>query len=1010
MERSPLKSRALALGALALLAQASAGRAAASPEPMKVPGGIAAVVRLLGPVDADPARFAASLDRVLLQAVRDDHAWAEVRERRELDELLELVQAVGQRFGQAPVFSSTTREDLQRFFDFASLAGYVPGDEPEPLDLAPMPTPLGARRRRAALALGWDIPALARGLRSGGRGSLAIAVDEVAPPVAWEQWQAITGREVHGTGALQALVRDQQLGLVLEGLRRLPPGAEAVLSTEDLAWIYREAALPFYRYGWSFDVRNGAVQLPGGADAAAAWTALVGLPPEAPAPFFRQLLTAEGHRVAFLWEALAMAPPARARYVLGLDRELHDGPAFARGVVQGLRRFDRRERFGGARGLGGGASDFLRMFTPPAPGHELELPGGIVVERVLRGADLVQLARALGSGPMATHPGLVGDDTAELVAWLGEAAPAAVATGARFRLRSAETFAAYLEALEALQRPDDPDRAGLALAFQGGIEILANIDRSGTLPADAIDEELRAWSRLHADARDPGAAVTAEFDWLERLVDGLPDPPAGFPGRGPRERRLFAALAGAGSERFEWAGLQYEGTRGNDRAGWFARRLEQQRVASADQLAAVRAAVRELERGAADGGAALKERATRALQALRPLPTVTFDAPLPAPLAGQLAPSGRAELEQRLLRVMRADKKAARAAAHAFEDLDRLLAPDLRALLVAPAYLVAMGEADSVLFGEPNLVRRHWPFKFLDAVVRRDVRRDNGWTETTFVPAADCGFGARVAGPLSGVPEALAEFRFPCDGVAPAGALRDPEPAAGWYGEHVRTAWPAPAPPVSRFAAAAMDAGRELVARAASEVPSGGTHLDFVAARVPGGRLKSAPPLVSRSEMFALGLAALAGDDLGPARPELLPAEALARLERARAGLGDGWRSALDVLGGETLAIDGRALPWVGRWPPYELLASGAAPAALREREWIELKLAIADYLGRRDLPGMVGADLLLRQLHRLACGMPQEHRGDWEGFVRWTTALAETALDEDLRACLVDGLYRARP
>ncbi|MCK5379712.1 MAG: hypothetical protein KAJ78_09920, partial [Acidobacteria bacterium] len=83
--------------------------------------------------------------------------------------------------------------------------------------------------------------------------------------------------------------------------------------------------------------------------------------------------------------------------------------------------------------------------------------------------------------------------------------------------------------------------------------------------------------------------------------------------------------------------------------------------------------------------------------------------------------------------------------------------------------------------------------------------------------------------------------------------------------------------------------------------------------------------------------------------------------------------------------------------------------ALLNERQLVDLRLKIFNYLGEHGLPGEVGRDLMEGFVMDAASTLRIETLRDWEGFLAWIGAIDEDALDERMRQCFATNLYSAQ-
>jgi hypothetical protein len=138
-------------------------------------------------------------------------------------------------------------------------------------------------------------------------------------------------------------------------------------------------------------------------------------------------------------------------------------------------------------------------------------------------------------------------------------------------------------------------------------------------------------------------------------------------------------------------------------------------------------------------------------------------------------------------------------------------------------------------------------------------------------------------------------------------------------------------------------------------------------------------------------------------------AEAVEQLAAAIAAAGPRWRERLHAAGTRTPSLNGRSEPWVGDWPPYELLENERLLAALIERTMLDLRFAVLDFLGRHDLPGEVGADLMTALLREATGNTELESLRDWEGHVEWVNRLDDARFDREMRALFAANRYSAQ-
>lgn len=1023
-----------------------------TPDRVAVPGGTVAFQRLLGGVATAPESFIASLGEVLLNAIDPNHEWKRIEDRRVADSFLEQVERTEERFGRQIELASEPKSLRKRFDDLAESFGYSVRLRKGRLEVVPAEATDQAERRRFADALTWDFPAVAERLNAGDRLTLTLPIDHVPSPLPFREWGALADSPIGETNALRAFVTDQRSGLVIAGLERVSPQTAAALRSMGLLRPLREkAAMPFYRYSSALRLVDRVWLSPGGSDAL--WTSLVGEPPSQPADFLLALLTRRGGRVAFLWHALAMAPPAQVQFYLGGTSA--DGNEDKRYIRRVLRRLDdtTRTSFDAPRGGDLGFGMLVRAVPLAESGTRLALPGGPGLWwSAIRGEespdDLAALARVAQRGsetelddgelilrvlseeldvggferaalPRLTRvANLAGRDeallTPENVVLLARATdqyPQALAVLDELVLSKPETIRDYLLAVHTVARlPRSIESERAILQFQGGVEMLRRLALAGNVGAETLESLLSRWSRLYLTA-SPRRRTLDQLRWLSQLSAELPAATADAPGRAPAERALFAALAvQRDPQRFALGGLEYSGARGLSFRRSLAEQLTRQQVPSLDSLVQIEAACQRLIAAclAADDPQVRRELATLE-EIVRALPGAEVAlAKNDGAFQERFGAPRRAEFLEALERVAKVKKaKKLPAEAGTVEAAIEQLAQDLRSFLLLSAYVGPLGQRDALLFDDPDLLRKHRAWES----VERDDPTDSPWVFTRFDPGRDTPAGPHVAGGLPGVATAVGGQILLNRARGAGQHAGNLELLKRAYQDLEETRWGSLKPAATGLIAAAIAVGREVVAAAVAENSNTGPRTTFVAARIPYARLarealraERDPSAFGRSELLAIGLAAVEGDAFGPGLPELATA-AVADFRHQQRALGASWRSTIDRAGVPSPSLTGKTRRELGWVPPYEAVEREGRLDAQFEHQALDLKLAVIEYLGVREFPGEIGADILSRILLRASAAQLATVR-DWTSWLAWTNELTPTTLDEVLRECFRDGLY----
>lgn len=1056
---APRREHHRCLPVAALLLAAAAAGGAPPADTMLVPGGVAAIDRLLGPVETRPDAFAASLVRSLMTDTAAKGDWKSVARRLELVQYLETVRDLQADYPRPVEARGAAGSGATSFADLAERLGFDARAKTGRITLEPKQGEKWEGRRRVALALGWDFPALAEKLSSGGTVSLSIPVEEAPPPLPFALWRSVTGDEVTRENALERLAKDEPFCMVAEGLRRVTSETRATLSKgEMVGWIYRKAAMPFFRYCDAIEIRGGALVIPGGREAMMAWNVALGESPSHVEPFLKALLGNSGARGAFAWHALSFVPRETATFYLGTRRDKpgEKGQSF-KPLFAALAALDEFEHFEGPRGALLGLPALVRSIDIRPEGQGLALPGGAGLwwqavrgaDAPTEGADLQSLERKgarreLTDGELLDRllssdvtvrgvrrsvlPRLVQvanrlegrDDllTPEVVILLARASdsyPMALAALDELTITRPEAVRDYLLVVARLdQLAEGPEKELFLTNFQGGVELLRALARAGVVESSTVEKHWQAWARLHGKYADPYSAAGAQLAWLVDLLRDLPPAAEDAPGRGPLEQALLAAINGRNDpQSFIWGGVLYVGNRGRQLGEVMAGRLVLAAIPSADDLTAIHTAIGDLRTARKAGDlVAFKRTANDLARALKALPTPSFEPALPdKDTLRRFSPTDREEVADILAAFGKLTKpKKLAGVEERVEELARLMSRELRPFLLAPAYLRAMGEMDTPVFDAPDLIRKHC---LIDDPSRR-LASESQWAQAGIVPRASSRFGFHVVGHLGDVPTALVELHLTGMQTRKGLSLVAWDGYRVWFLDNERTAWPRITPDVSGFVSTLVGVGEKVVRASIAELAAGdGPNLTLAKTVIPLARIErqAADPsvlrLVSPSELLGVGLAILESAPNGPAAgvSEADRASVLAARDR----LGSDWRSLARLAGAPSPSINGRTRPWVGHLPPYEALEHEGRGEALAERLLPDLKTRVLDYLGRRGLPGEVGGDLMRQVLASLAVDLHQQGRGDWESFVAWVSSLDDRYLDERMRECLAAELYVAQ-
>ncbi len=262
---SPVVKTSIALLAAGLLLGSAA---AVAQESIHVPGGTKALVRLAGNIEEGPDDFLLSLNRVLLVQIRRNQDWKNIEHRVELVDYLSDLEGLTRRFSSTIRVGLDQKQLRKSFQALADELGYKIRFKSGRLEVRPKEGEGGDRRRRLARALGWDLTAIGESLVGGGETTLEIPTDLVTSPFQRPgEWRMLTGRAKQAT-TLEEFIKDQNLGLLLEGRRRLSAESNALMGRVGWSWVYERAPSIFFRYARSLRFSDGHFVVPGGEQSA----------------------------------------------------------------------------------------------------------------------------------------------------------------------------------------------------------------------------------------------------------------------------------------------------------------------------------------------------------------------------------------------------------------------------------------------------------------------------------------------------------------------------------------------------------------------------------------------------------------------------------------------------------------------------------------------------------------------------------------------------------------------
>lgn len=322
------RAAALQRTGLALLL-ALAAAAPLSAEPVAVPGGPAAIRRILALGERRPDRdFFLDVQKVFLSGAGPRAAWDRSEARRKVADFVDDLAEWRKEQG-CPALLSAKPEGWKKTRSALAWLGWRVRGEGEGFTVERRDDP-EARRRQAFLGLlGASADDVVARLAAGEEVRVDCGGGNADLPFGLAAWREVLGLDAKALTAENAFlhfVRDVRASRMLVALH----GVDAGTREELRAFVGAPGGYAGWKLlfddgldGFSFspdalEMKGGKLLLPGGDAAAAAWEAVVGAPPSEKEEFVRRFFGGSSGKAAYVADALRPLPPEAARaFVVG---------------------------------------------------------------------------------------------------------------------------------------------------------------------------------------------------------------------------------------------------------------------------------------------------------------------------------------------------------------------------------------------------------------------------------------------------------------------------------------------------------------------------------------------------------------------------------------------------------------------------------------------------------------------------------------------------------------------
>lgn len=727
MKSTPMRKiagKTLMLFALASATLAEPPRAEASggdDGTMLVPGGRKVIESVVSPLRDSDAEFAASLNRALLWSAVRGGAPTPTYESELLSAMAGIAREVNAREGLPLSLRVDTPLVRRQVIQVLGAMGYDASfGRRDRLSVENAEGSAAATRRRAASLLGLRAESIVAAIEESGSATLALALEKVPAFMPRALLSKIVGRPVDDLDAFAIVVSDPRIGLLVDGLRRLPSPSRDSIGEEDLLALGEDRAAPFWAMASTLHLGPGGCDPPGGPAGEPLWQDLVGTSPREGIRFVHALLDAT-HRDAWrLWVALSSAPTERAtRWIeaLSLNREPH----LLAALVETTSAPTGRGRFDGAgaiiRGLDPDeAMPILEALARRTPqGGHGRMPASSVVA-------IARLGREV--------PGLTKEpETIEALLSLGANASEALVALEGIVIGTTDDLVRYASAAWFVGEPRSSarnTRASVALSFQSGLVLLRVAHQLDSADSASLAEAFSEWIAIHDTPAMTPSVPFRQAIWLQGFASRLSqEGGTRDPGRDSIEKALVHELV---DDRpafvFEFQGLGFRLPSASERRQALATLLVTQRTPPPEALVHVAREFLSLFTPDADENPRRAELARAALGAFLSFEPPALDFPYDAICArwisdGPLHESATIEARRSLTESLLTSGNAA-----AFEEYFAHL---VRRWFVAFVYGLVLDARSPSPLWDATSTARHSAHRVLDPVRRSGNPEDGAW-------------------------------------------------------------------------------------------------------------------------------------------------------------------------------------------------------------------------------------------------------------------------------------------
>jgi hypothetical protein len=535
------------------------------------------------------ATFFVDLHEVLLFGSSEKGSWSKVDGRRRVMSFTEDLRDWRAEFGNPATFAVAPKDQWNRTERALEWLGFKVRGEGKAFTTQRRQDEDSSRRQGFLDAIGVPLAGFLEKLHTGETVRIAVADDPAPLSFGIAAWrETLSESELTAANAFLFFVKNVRASRMLVALNALDPQTREELRTlvrdekgrqRGWAMLYEDTLEPFSRYPEALMLRNGQIVLPGGKEADPIWTNVFGVSPSDRARFLTALFDVDDGKAAYVVDTLQHLPDPTVHELLfgktgGGEKAVKRFRRLYKSFDRAADNYEltRRDPYDFAQ-----LAPFIRMSDEGAlplpavdaegdfPRNESELAAEVAKAKSSATSPEEALRRLFRRDTTGKAGSFPGQRRFLFASALIEQNPAFSDPGLLILLyRGLDRFLPayavlddlpidtpvlarrYLFTLDRLDRRNDSREKEVAIGlFEGDVEILARLSRSGALPPETIRSlfaDLLAVPLFSQEGGAPAAGEAVLYQWLSGKL---------LPALKAEEKRLIAGRAAERTRREE---------------------------------------------------------------------------------------------------------------------------------------------------------------------------------------------------------------------------------------------------------------------------------------------------------------------------------------------------------------------------------------------------------------------------------------------------------------------------